>query len=76
MKASDAYTLPLCMNCHAQLHLNGDERAFFQQSGIEPLEWAARLVVLSGRDIAEDIQTELQDSWHKRYYNILKNKLK
>lgn len=76
MKAADEFTIPLCMNCHSQLHLRGNERAFFGDVGVDPLEWAARLVVLSGRDIAEDIQTELQDSLRKRYYDTVKDKLK
>lgn len=76
LKASDDYTLPLCMDCHSQLHLNGNERAFFESVDLDPLEWAARLVVLSGRDIAEDIQTERYDHWLKRAYDSVKDKLK
>jgi len=76
LKASDAYTLPLCMNCHSQLHLMGNERVFFERVGLDPLKWAARLVVLSGRDIAEDIQTELGDSWRSYHYSKVKEKLR
>lgn len=39
-KVSDEYTVPLCRAHHRQLHHSGNERAWWHDMGIEPLEIA------------------------------------
>jgi hypothetical protein len=42
-KVSDEFTVPLCRTHHRELHRKGNENAWWQCSGIEPLEHAYRL---------------------------------
>ena len=42
-KVSDKYTVPLCRLHHRELHRRGNERAWWQKQGIEPLAVAAGL---------------------------------
>ncbi|WP_306120785.1 MULTISPECIES: Rad52/Rad22 family DNA repair protein [unclassified Roseitalea] len=42
-KVSDAFTVPLCSAHHRALHQRGDERAFWAEHGIDPLETAKEL---------------------------------
>lgn len=50
-KASDEFTVPLCRGHHRELHRRGDEAAWWQQSGIDPLQ-TARLLWLETHPIA------------------------
>jgi hypothetical protein len=43
LKAGDNWTLPMCADDHTALHARGDERAFWQALGIDPLQAAERL---------------------------------
>jgi hypothetical protein len=42
-KVSDEFTVPLCRRHHRELHRHGNERAFWQNQGIDPLPIAAAL---------------------------------
>jgi hypothetical protein len=42
-KVSDEYTVPLCRLHHRDLHRHGDERGWWQQINIDPLQSAQRL---------------------------------
>jgi hypothetical protein len=42
-KVSDEFTVPLCRKHHQELHRNGNERAWWQNQGIDPLVTAADL---------------------------------
>jgi hypothetical protein len=42
-KVSDRFTVPICRLHHRALHRRGDERAWWQDQGIEPLTEAAPL---------------------------------
>jgi len=43
LKVSDEFTVPLCVIHHNALHLHGDERTFWRQHRIDPLEVAQTL---------------------------------
>lgn len=47
-KPSDRFTLPLCGACHTAQHNMGDERAFWELAGFDPLILAAKLYEVSG----------------------------
>ena len=42
-KVSDEFTVPLCRRHHRELHRHGNERAWWQNQGIDPLPVAAAL---------------------------------
>jgi hypothetical protein len=42
-KVSDEFTVPLCRRHHRELHRHGNERAWWQNQGIDPLPAAADL---------------------------------
>jgi hypothetical protein len=42
-KVSDRFTVPICRLHHRELHRRGDERAWWQKQGIDPLAIAASL---------------------------------
>ena len=42
-KVSDKFTVPICRLHHRELHRRGNERAWWQSQGIEPLTVAATL---------------------------------
>jgi hypothetical protein len=42
-KVSDRFTVPICRLHHRELHRRGNERAWWQTQGIEPLAAAATL---------------------------------
>jgi hypothetical protein len=42
-KASDEFTVPLCRTHHRSVHRAGDEQAWWQQAGIDPLKVARKL---------------------------------
>jgi hypothetical protein len=42
-KVSDKFTVPVCRLHHRELHRRGNERAWWQQQGIETLVAAATL---------------------------------
>jgi hypothetical protein len=42
-KVSDEFTVPLCRRHHRELHRHGNERAWWQNQGIDPLPMAAGL---------------------------------
>jgi hypothetical protein len=42
-KASDEFAIPLCRSHHRALHRAGDEKAWWQQAGIDPLKIARKL---------------------------------
>ena len=47
-KPHDKFTLPLCGSCHSAQHNMGDERAFWELAGFDPLALAAKLYAVSG----------------------------
>jgi hypothetical protein len=42
-KASDKFTVPICRLHHRELHRRGNERAWWQSQGLDPLAVAATL---------------------------------
>ena len=42
-KASDEFAVPLCCSHHRAVHRVGDERAWWQTAGVDPLKAARRL---------------------------------
>ena len=42
-KASDEFAVPLCRAHHRAVHRTGDEKAWWQQAGIDPLKIAGKL---------------------------------
>jgi hypothetical protein len=42
-KVSDEFAVPLCRGHHRAVHRSGDERAWWQQAGIDPIKLARRL---------------------------------
>jgi len=42
-KVSDRFTVPICRLHHRELHRRGDERAWWQSQGLDPLAFAATL---------------------------------
>jgi hypothetical protein len=42
-KASDKFTVPICRLHHRELHRRGNERAWWQSQGLDPLAAAATL---------------------------------
>ena len=42
-KVSDRYTVPICRLHHRELHRQGNERAWWQKQGIDPLVIATSL---------------------------------
>ncbi len=76
LKADDSHTVPLCHWCHQDLHLNGDETDYFAVNEIEPLEVAAHLYELSGKESALDwIIDKYRDRWERRAYDKTRAKL-
>lgn len=60
-KVSDKFTVPICRLHHRELHRRGDERAWWEKEGIDPLPIAARLwekthaVDVAAAELAGDI---------------------
>ncbi len=52
LKVSDEFTVPLCRGHHRQLHQVGDERGWWKNLGIKPLEIARTLWVQSHPHLA------------------------
>jgi hypothetical protein len=42
-KASDEFAVPLCCSHHRAVHRAGDERAWWQTAGVDPLKAARKL---------------------------------
>lgn len=42
LKVGDNWVVPLCRNCHFDLHMKGDERKFWDIVDRDPIEWATR----------------------------------
>ncbi|HVX57008.1 MAG TPA: ERF family protein, partial [Candidatus Saccharimonadales bacterium] len=42
-KVSDEFTVPVCRTHHRELHRHGDEQAWWQRAGLDPLQSAAAL---------------------------------
>jgi hypothetical protein len=42
-KASDEFTVPLCRSHHRSVHRAGDEQAWWQTAGVDPLKIARKL---------------------------------
>ena len=47
-KPHDKWTVPMCQHCHTAQHDMGDERAFWELAGFDPLALAAKLYAVSG----------------------------
>jgi hypothetical protein len=47
LKASDRWTAPLCLADHLELHMRGDERAWWAALGRDPIALAERLWAMS-----------------------------
>jgi hypothetical protein len=60
-KVSDKFTVPICRLHHRELHRRGDERAWWETKGIDPLPLAAALwdrthaVASAGADLVGDM---------------------
>lgn len=52
-KVSDEYTVPLCREHHQDLHTRGDERTFWADLGMTPLETAKELWAASMKGSAQ-----------------------
>ena len=50
-KVSDEFTVPLCADHHQELHLSGNERAWWASKGIDPAPIATDLWAQSGRQL-------------------------
>ena len=57
-KVSDRFTVPLCRLHHRELHRRGNERAWWQIHGIDPLAIAARLWAMT--HAAEDAEASME----------------
>lgn len=55
-KVSDEFTVPLCREHHAELHRHGNERAWWVNAGLAPLERAAELWDETQRREAEELE--------------------
>ena len=55
-KVSDEFTVPLCRVHHRAVHRVGDERAWWQAAGIEPVKVARRLWKQTRLDGGQDRQ--------------------
>lgn len=40
MKVSDNWVVPLCRNCHHDLHMAGNEKHFWEAVDRDPIAWA------------------------------------
>jgi ERF superfamily len=70
-KVSDKFTVPICRLHHRELHRRGNERAWWQSQGIDPLAMAATLwarthavapakaEIVGGRDLSAGINTQV-----------------
>jgi hypothetical protein len=38
-KSGDNFAVPLCPKHHAELHMYGDEKTWWDLKGIDPMEW-------------------------------------
>ena len=56
-KASDEFAVPLCRSHHRAVHRTGDEKAWWQQGGIDPLKIARKLWKLTRMDEARIAST-------------------
>lgn len=54
VKPDDRFTVPLCVQHHREQHAAGDERAWWSQWGVEPLDLALRLFSASGDEEAAE----------------------
>ena len=50
-KAGDEFTVPLCRSHHRSVHRAGDEQAWWQTTGIDPLKVARKLWKHTRRDV-------------------------
>lgn len=41
-KTGDNWAVPLCHDCHMELHHFGDEQTWWDLQGIDPIEWAQK----------------------------------
>lgn len=39
-KVDDRYTVPLCRQCHMDLHALGDENLWWSLKGVDPIAWS------------------------------------
>jgi hypothetical protein len=66
-KVSDRFTVPICRLHHRELHRRGNERAWWESQGIEPLSIALALwgnthaVVSAAANIAGDRPTTINE---------------
>ena len=40
MRPGDNWAVPLCRDCHSELHRYGDEKTWWDLIGIDPVNWA------------------------------------
>jgi len=72
-KVSDRFTIPICRLHHRELHRRGNERAWWESQGIEPLSIAATLwdkthvVVPGAANIAGDGPTTMNGKLNGRH---------
>ena len=68
-KVSDKFAVPICRLHHRELHRRGNERAWWQNQGIDPLPIAASLwekthaVASAAAEIAGDMDRAHQAQW-------------
>lgn len=81
LKAQDRYTLPLCFNCHRDLHDMGDETLFFEQHNIDAVSLSDTLYEYSlvkdpqgAFDYIEARFTPAWEAFHHRKTLVLEGK--
>jgi hypothetical protein len=73
-KVSDRFTVPVCRLHHRELHRRGNERAWWESQGIEPLSIAATLwdkthvVVPGAANIAGDEPSAINEKLNGRHF--------
>jgi hypothetical protein len=68
-KVSDEFTVPLCREHHAELHRHGNERAWWVNAGLAPLERAAELWDETQRREADELELNKsvrKESWLRK----------
>jgi hypothetical protein len=64
-KASDEFTVPLCRSHHRSVHRAGDEQAWWQTAGIDPLKVARKLWKHTRTDEGRTAPEPAQDDSHR-----------
>ena len=66
-KVSDRFTVPICRLHHRELHRRGNERAWWQNKGIDPLPIAASLWERTHAAVPEEMSGDAQQCRDHRW---------